>query len=86
LNELSSAIVVSSTTNLVYVAYTDSETISVIDGSNGDILTHAKVSGIPYNLDADPNSAYVYVSTHRKDPKLWNNTLYQIYGAFNRVY
>ena len=66
------------------MAYADSETISVIDGLNGDILAHAKVPGIPYNLDADPNSAYV--STHRKDPKLWNNTLYQIYGAFNRVY
>jgi hypothetical protein len=37
-------------------------------------LRHSSV-WIPYNLDADPNSAYVYVSTHRKDPKLWNNTL-----------
>jgi DNA-binding beta-propeller fold protein YncE len=60
---LTPSIAVSSSFNLLYVAYTDSDSLWVLDGTTGDFASSIKVKGIPRSVYADPSSQYVYVST-----------------------
>lgn len=52
-------------TNLLYVAYTDSDSIWVLDGTTGDIVSRPiGVHGIPRSIAADPLTQNVYVDQY----------------------
>src|SRR5215831_1316468 len=68
-------VAVSSTVVLAFFAYSDSETLHVIDGSQGYIVTNNTLNGMPSGLgaDPDPNFAYLYAVVNRQN----NNTIYK---------
>lgn len=74
-------IAVSTTAGLAFFAYADSETLHVIDGSQGYVVTNDTLNGIPAGLgaDPDPNFAYIYAVVNRQN----NNTIYKINAFYN---
>jgi len=74
-------VAVSSTAGLAFFAYSDSETLHVIDGSQGDIVTNDTLNGMPSGLgpDPDPNFAYLYAVVNTQN----NNTIYKINAFYN---
>ncbi len=54
-------------TNKIYVANQYSNTISVIDGSNDQIISTIKVESFPYDLDINPFNNRIYVTNRGSD-------------------
>jgi YVTN family beta-propeller protein len=55
-------IAVNPNTNMIYVANTDSNTVSVLNGSNDEILTNILVDNQPYAVAVNPVKNTVYVT------------------------
>jgi YVTN family beta-propeller protein len=74
-------VAVSSTAGLAFFAYSDSETLHVMDGSQGYIVANDTLNGMPAGLgaDPDPNFAYLYAVVNRQN----NNTIYKINAFYN---
>lgn len=54
-------------TNKIYVANQYSNTISVIDGSNDQVISTIKVESFPYDLDVNPFNNRIYVTNRGSD-------------------
>src|ERR1043166_1374824 len=66
-------------TNKIYVANQYSNTISVIDGSNDQVISTIKVESFPYDLDVNPFNNRIYVSD------FGDNIVVVIDGSTNKV-
>jgi len=77
----SPSIAVSATTGLAFFAYSDSETLHVIDGSQGYVVTNDTLNGMVAGLgaDPDPNFSYIYAVVNGQN----NNTIYKINAFYN---
>lgn len=74
-------IAVSATAGLAFLAYSDSETLHVIDGTEGDIVTNDTVYGMPGGLGADPDPNFTFLYAVVNAPN--NNTIYKINAFYN---
>jgi YVTN family beta-propeller protein len=86
--DLRSAIDVDTESDLLYIATTDSNIISAIEGSEGSIISRYHVAGSPFDLIVNSQSNRIYSITNTPDPyksSYGNGTIYKINGFFNRI-
>ncbi len=80
----SSFAVVNPMTNHIYVANYVSNTISVIDGNDNDVIASIKVGESLSKLAINPNTDRIYaIGDHHLSNKQQNNTLFVIDGSNN---
>jgi YVTN family beta-propeller protein len=74
-------VAVSATAGLAYFAYSDSDTLHIIDGSQGTWVTNDTLTGMPAGLgaDPDPNLVSLYAVVNGQN----NNTIYKINAFYN---
>ena len=66
-------------TNLVYVANSDSDTVSVINGTTNKVASKIQVGNVPTGIVVDENNNMVYVTNYD------NDNVYVINGTTNKV-
>ena len=89
-SDVSSSIAVDRRFNLIYTANSGFDTVSVIDGSEGNIVTNYVVDGSPRALAVESNNSRIHVVTnnfiHANNNKTSSaSKVYTISGFFNRI-
>ena len=74
-------IAVSATAGLAFFAYSDSETLHIIDASQGYVVTNDTLNGMVTGLDADPDPNFVSIYAVVNGQN--NNTIYKINAFYN---
>jgi YVTN family beta-propeller protein len=89
ISDISSAIAVDQRFNLIYITNSGSNTVSAIDGSDGNTVTNITVDGSPRALAVESNTSRIHVVTNNniqtKNESTLASRVYTINGFFNRV-
>ena len=81
--DLRSILSLDNSSNLLYLATTDLNQVSVIDGIDGTPITKYEINGSPFDIVS--NNQQIYVIANTKDNSSFNGTIYSINGFFNRI-
>jgi len=89
ISDISSAIAIDQRFNLIYITNSGSNTVSGIDGSDGNTVTNITLDGSPRALAVESNNSRIHVVTNNniqtKNETTFSSRVYTISGFFNRI-